>query len=142
MIFDNCTHFFKKGDGGDGCDGESGIYHNHRHRRHARHPKKIELHYIITAPAFQKNAFMNNAPTLAEAVIKMNTAPTRPGAKKGVGAYDCINAKPTAKIAERQKGGIRMTDEEKKLLQAKHRLEEAQARDRVKERKERTRRLI
>lgn len=44
--------------------------------------------------------------------------------------------------AERQKGGIRMTDEEKKLLQAKHRLEEAQARDRAKERKERTRRLI
>ena len=35
-----------------------------------------------------------------------------------------------------------MTDNEKKLLQAKHRLEEAQARDRVKERKERTRRLI
>ena len=28
-----------------------------------------------------------------------------------------------------------MTDEEKKLLQAKHRMEEAQARDRVKERK-------
>ena len=35
-----------------------------------------------------------------------------------------------------------MTSEEKKLLQAKHRLEEAQARDRVKERKTRTRRLI
>ena len=35
-----------------------------------------------------------------------------------------------------------MTDSEKKLLQAKHRLEEAQARDRVKERKARTRRLI
>lgn len=35
-----------------------------------------------------------------------------------------------------------MTDDEKKLLQAKHRLEEAQARDRVKERKARTRRLI
>ena len=35
-----------------------------------------------------------------------------------------------------------MTDEEKKLLQAKHRLEEAQARDRVKERKDRTRRFI
>lgn len=35
-----------------------------------------------------------------------------------------------------------MTTEEKKLLQAKHRLEEAQARDRVKERKARTRRLI
>ena len=31
---------------------------------------------------------------------------------------------------------------EKKLLQAQHRLEEAQARDRVKERKARTRRLI
>lgn len=35
-----------------------------------------------------------------------------------------------------------MTEEQKKLLQAKHRLEEAQARDRVKERKSRTRRLI
>ena len=35
-----------------------------------------------------------------------------------------------------------MTDAEKKLLQAKHRLEEAQARDRVKERETRTRRLI
>ena len=35
-----------------------------------------------------------------------------------------------------------MTDNEKKLLQAKHRLEEAQARNRQKERKARTRRLI
>ena len=35
-----------------------------------------------------------------------------------------------------------MTEEEKKLLQAKHRMEKAQARDRVKERKARTRRLI
>ena len=35
-----------------------------------------------------------------------------------------------------------MTDTEKKLLHAQHRLEEAQARDRVKERKMRTRRLI
>ena len=35
-----------------------------------------------------------------------------------------------------------MTEDEKKLFQAKHRLEEAQARDRVKERKARTRRLI
>ena len=35
-----------------------------------------------------------------------------------------------------------MTEDEKKLLQARHRLEEAQARDRVKERKARTRRLI
>lgn len=35
-----------------------------------------------------------------------------------------------------------MNENEKKLLQAQHRLEEAQARDRVKERKERTRRLI
>ena len=35
-----------------------------------------------------------------------------------------------------------MTEEHKKLLQAKHRLEEAQARDRVKERKARTRRQI
>ena len=35
-----------------------------------------------------------------------------------------------------------MTDTEKKLLQAQHRLEETQARDRVKERKARTRRLI
>ena len=35
-----------------------------------------------------------------------------------------------------------MTETEKKLIQAQHRLEEAQARDRVKERKARTRRLI
>ena len=42
----------------------------------------------------------------------------------------------------REEGEIFMTDAEKKLSQAKHRLEEAQARDRVKERKARTRRLI
>ena len=35
-----------------------------------------------------------------------------------------------------------MTEDEKKLLQEKHRLEEAIARDRVKERKARTHRLI
>ncbi len=35
-----------------------------------------------------------------------------------------------------------MTEEQKKLIQAKHRLEEAQMRDREKERKARTRRLI
>ena len=35
-----------------------------------------------------------------------------------------------------------MTEEEKKLIQARHRYEAAQARDRVKERKARTRRLI
>ena len=35
-----------------------------------------------------------------------------------------------------------LTQEEKELLQAQHRLEEAEARQRVKERKARTRRLI
>ena len=35
-----------------------------------------------------------------------------------------------------------MDEQEKKLLQAKHRLEEARARNRVRERKARTRRLI
>ena len=35
-----------------------------------------------------------------------------------------------------------MDEREKKLLQAKHRLEEARARDRARERKARTRRLI
>ena len=35
-----------------------------------------------------------------------------------------------------------MTNDEKKLIQARHRLEEAQARDRVKERKARNHRLI
>ena len=35
-----------------------------------------------------------------------------------------------------------MTDDEKRLIQAQHRLEEAQARNRAKERKARTRRLI
>ena len=43
---------------------------------------------------------------------------------------------------EDKEGFRMMTDAEKKLLQAQHRLEEAQARDRVKERKARTRRLI
>ncbi len=42
----------------------------------------------------------------------------------------------------RQKGIKFMTENEKKLLQTKHRLEEAQMRDRQKERKARTRRLI
>lgn len=37
---------------------------------------------------------------------------------------------------------MNVTENEKKLLQAKHRLEEAQMRDRQKERKARTRRLI
>ena len=37
---------------------------------------------------------------------------------------------------------MKLTEEEKKLIQAKHRLEEAEARDREKERKARTRRLI
>ena len=35
-----------------------------------------------------------------------------------------------------------MTEQEKELLQARHRLEQAEARDRNKERKQRTRRLI
>ena len=35
-----------------------------------------------------------------------------------------------------------MTENGKKLLQAQHRMEEAQARDRVQERKARTRRLV
>ena len=38
--------------------------------------------------------------------------------------------------------GFTMTENVKKLLQAKHRLEEAEARNRVRERKARTRRLI
>ena len=44
--------------------------------------------------------------------------------------------------AEAQPPKAALSAEQKKLLQAKHRLEEAQARDRVKERKARTRRLI
>lgn len=42
----------------------------------------------------------------------------------------------------RQKGIKFMIENEKKLLQAKHRLEEAEMRDRQKERKARTRLLI
>ena len=42
----------------------------------------------------------------------------------------------------RQKAIKPMTENEKKLLQAKHRLEEAEMRDRQKERKARTRRLV
>lgn len=48
----------------------------------------------------------------------------------------------TALFQCKKQGGFILTDTEKELLQAKHRLEEAQARDRVKERKARTHRLI
>lgn len=48
----------------------------------------------------------------------------------------------TALFLCKKQGGFILTDTEKELLQAKHRLEEAQARDRVKERKARTHRLI
>lgn len=44
--------------------------------------------------------------------------------------------------AEAQPPQAALSAEQKKLLQAKHRLEEAQMRDRQKERKSRTRRLI
>ena len=44
--------------------------------------------------------------------------------------------------AEAQPPKVALSGEQKKLLQAKHRLEEAEARDRAKERKARTRRLI
>ena len=48
----------------------------------------------------------------------------------------------TALFLYSKQGGFILTDTEKELLQAKHRLEEAQARDRAKERKARTHRLI
>ena len=48
----------------------------------------------------------------------------------------------TALFLYSKRGGFILTDTEKEFLQAKHRLEEAQARDRVKERKARTHRLI
>ena len=44
--------------------------------------------------------------------------------------------------AEAQPPKAALSAEQKKLLQAQHRLEEAQARQRVKERKDRTRKLI
>ena len=50
--------------------------------------EKYKNRYMITAPTFLKSAFMNIAPTFAEAVIKTNTAPTWTGAEKGVGVYD------------------------------------------------------
>ena len=48
----------------------------------------------------------------------------------------------TALFLYPKRGGFILTDMEKELLQAKHRLEEAQARDRAKKRKARTHRLI
>lgn len=56
--------------------------------------------------------------------------------------FETVKNSVTVKQAAEHYGCKRMTDAEKKLLQAKHRMEEAQARDRVKERKARTRRLI
>ena len=68
--------------------------------------------------------------------------------EKNIKRY-CFSAFPISKpiqlIPNNQIFSIKeyeMNENEKKLLQAKHRLEEAQARDRVKERKARTRRLI
>ena len=60
----------------------------------------------------------------------------------GGDAYEGIKLTVNKITPKGRKEESNMTEEEKKLLQAKHRLEEAQARDRVKERKARTRRLI
>lgn len=51
-------------------------------------------------------------------------------------------AKADHSDATTEKGRYLLDENEKKLIQARHRLEEAQARDRVKERKARTQRLI
>ena len=66
----------------------------------------------------------------------------RGGAAERVSFRTCAERRMHSLRRRGRNGGNRMTDAEKKLLQAKHRLEEAQARDRVKERKARTRRLI
>ena len=52
------------------------------------------------------------------------------------------NKKSSKKTNKSKSINVRLTENEKKLLQAKHRLEEVQMRDRQKERKARTRRLI
>ena len=57
--------FSKKGDGGDGSDGLSEICRN-RHRPSPRHLEKHKTRFMITAPAFQKNAFTNIAPTISK----------------------------------------------------------------------------
>lgn len=71
--------------------------------------------------------------------------------KSSVTIYSIIstnNVKTNTVISrKRQKGGLlvsqsNMSEEEKKVLQAKHRVEEAEARNRVKEQKARTHRLI
>lgn len=59
---------------------------------------------------------------------------------KPVPTAETMTAKPTRKGALMGDGNL--TADEKKARQAKHRLEEAEARNRVKERKARTRRLI
>ena len=64
-IFEYCAHIFKKGDGGDGSDGLSEICRN-CHRPSPRHLEKHKTRFMITAPAFQKNAFMNIAPTISK----------------------------------------------------------------------------
>ena len=59
--------------------------------------------------------------------------------------YDCDTERRHFcyyKYFQKKRDTKREDDNEKKLLQAKHRLEEAQMRDRQKERKARTRRLI
>lgn len=76
---------------------------------------------------------------ITAAVLLNQTGDTTPFAEAQISGTNIIFTLPS----DTDKEGFRMmTDAEKKLLQAQHRLEEAQARDRVKERKARTRRLI
>ena len=53
-----------------------------------------------------------------------------------------ISGIPGIRLFSITEGDGSMPDHEKELIQTRHRLEEARARDRVKERKARTRRLI
>lgn len=75
FIYEYCAHNFKKVTAVTGVTGKA-IYTEAVTSVTSVTRKKYKTRYMITAPTFQKNAFMNIAPTFGEVVIKMNTAPT------------------------------------------------------------------
>ena len=76
FIYEYCAHIFKKVTAVTGVTGKKVYIQIAVTVVTSVTREKYKNRYMITAPTFQKNAFMNIAPTFGEVVIKMNTAPT------------------------------------------------------------------
>ena len=88
---------------------------------------------ILQMPSFGITAIPNGGMFATTTIFRKSVIPNR-----RTSGITLLSNNPTFTNT----GGIFMTENEKKLLQAKHRLEEAEMHDRNKERKVRTRRLI